>query len=174
MDKYKSYLPKTAEEKVVRGELVDNNNDLRKNLNCYDQHMINEYSNIGKSLDRHINLQELTLSKINQIRQNNDAIRYNLKMNDVQKSRLFEDVTYLHKNSITYLREKRIFIWKNESGSSIYYRLNRHGNRIKCNNDEDILELFYPDYIKIYEKIEDVIIDNYPIFVKNLILCLKY
>lgn len=169
MDNYKSYLPKTAEEKVVRGELVDNNNDLRKNLNCYDQHMINEYSNIGKSLDRHINLQELTLSKINQIRQNNDAIRYNLKMNDVQKSRLFEDVTYLHKNSITYLREKRIFIWKNESGSSIYYRLNRHGNRIKCNNDEDILELFSPDYIKIYEKIEDVIIDNYPIFVKNLI-----
>ena len=30
MDKYKSYLPKTVEEKVELGELVDNNNNLRK------------------------------------------------------------------------------------------------------------------------------------------------
>ena len=173
MDEYKKNLPKTVEKKVERGELVDNNNDLRKNLNHYDQHMINEYSNIGKSLDRHINLQEATLSKINQIRQNNDAIRYNLEMNDIHKSRFFEDVTYFHSSSITHLREKSIFVWKNESGSSIYYRLNRHGNRIKCNNDEEILELFSPDYIKIYEKIEDVIIDNYPIFVKNLISIIR-
>ena len=173
MDNYKSYLPKTAEEKVERGEIVHNNSNLRKDLNGYDNHITNEYSNIGKSLDRHINLQEATLSKINQIRQNNDAIRYNLEMNDIQKSRFFEDVTYFHSSSINHLKEKRIFIWKNESGSSIYYRLNRHGNRIKCNNDEDILELFSPDYIKIYEKIEDVIIDNYPIFVKNLISTIR-
>lgn len=169
MDNYKSYLPKTAEKKVVRGELVDNNNDLRKNLNCYDQHMINEYSNIGKSLDRHINLQELSLSKINQFRQKDDEIRYNLKMNDIQKSRLFEDVNYLHKNSIRYLRKKNIEIWKYESGNSIYYQLDSYGNKIKCSSDEDILKLFNRNQIKVYEKIEDVIIDDIPILVKNLI-----
>ena len=173
MDEYKRYLPKTVEEKVEQGEVIFNNNDLRKNLNRYDQNMTNEYSNICKSLDRHINLQEVTFSKINQIRQNDDAIRYNLAMNDFQKNRFFEDVTYFHSSSMSHLREKRIFVWKNESGSSIYYRLDRHGNKIKCNNDEEILKLFYPDHIKIYEKIEDVIIDDIPILVKNLIQSIR-
>ena len=90
MDEYKRYLPKTVKEKVEQGEVIFNNNDLRKNLNRYDQHMTNEYSNIGKSLDKHFNLQEVTLSKINQIKQNNDAIRYNLAINDFQKNRFFK------------------------------------------------------------------------------------
>jgi hypothetical protein len=173
MDEYKNNLPKVVDEKIEQGELLLNNNDLRKNLNRYDQNMTNEYSNICKSLDRHINLQEVTFSKINQIRQNDDAIRYNLAMNDFQKNRFFEDVTYFHSSSMSHLREKRIFVWKNESGSSIYYRLDRHGNKIKCNNDEEILKLFYPDHIKIYEKIEDVIIDDIPILVKNLIQSIR-
>ena len=168
MDEYKRYLPKTVKEKVEQGEVIFNNNDLRKNLNHYDQHITNEYSNIGKSLDRHINLQELTLSKINQIIQNNNAIRYNLAMNDFQKSTFFQNVNLLHSNSISNLNYKGIYIWKNESGNSIYYRLDSYGNRIKCNNDEEILKLF-PVHIKIYEKIEDVIIDTHPILVKNLI-----
>ena len=84
MDENRKNLPKVVEEKIERGEFVDNNNDLRKDLNRYDRHMINEYSNIGKSLDRHINLQEITLSKINQIRQNNNTLRYNLAINDFQ------------------------------------------------------------------------------------------
>ena len=169
MDEYKNNLPKVVDEKIEQGELLLNNNDLRKNLNRYDQNMTNEYSNIGKSLDKHINFQEVTLSKINQIRQNNNAIRYNLAMNDFQKSTFFQNVTSLHSNSIFNLNSRGIEIWKNENGNSIYYRLDCHGNRIKCNNDEEILKLFFPCYIKIYEKIEDVIIDNYPILVKNLI-----
>ena len=115
MDEYKRYLPKTVKEKVEQGEVIFNNNDLRKNLNHYDQHITNEYSNIGKSLDRHINLQELTLSKINQIIQNNNAIRYNLAMNDFQKSTFFQNVNLLHSNSISNLNYKGIYIWKNES-----------------------------------------------------------
>ncbi len=168
MDENKSYLPKTVEEKIELGKVVYNNNDLRKDLNRYDQHTTNEYSNIGKSLDRHINLQELTLSKINQIKQNNHAIRYNLAMNDLQKSTFSQNVNFFHSCSMSNLNFRGIYIWKNESGNSIYYRLDFHGNRIKCNNDEDILKLF-PDHIKIYEKIEDVTIDNYSILVKNLI-----
>lgn len=169
MDENRKNLPKVVEEKIERGEFVDNNNDLRKDLNRYDRHMINEYSNIGKSLDRHINLQEITLSKINQIRQNNNTLRYNLAINDFQKNRFFQDVYSFHLESMNYLNSKGIYIWKNESGNSIFYRLDSYGNRIKCNNDEEILKLFSPYYIKIYEKIEDVIIDNYPILVKNLI-----
>ncbi len=168
MDENRKNLPKVVEEKIERGEFVDNNNDLRKDLNRYDRHMTNEYTNIGKFLDRHINLQELTLSKINQIIQNNNAIRYNLAMNDFQKSTFFQNVNLLHSNSISNLNYKGIYIWKNESGNSIYYRLDSYGNRIKCNNDEEILKLF-PVHIKIYEKIEDVIIDTHPILVKNLI-----
>jgi hypothetical protein len=173
MDEYKKNLPKIVEEKVEQGEVIFNNNDLRKNLNHYDQHITNEYSNIGKSLDRNINLQEVTLSKINQIIQNNNAIRYNLAMNDFQKSIFFQDVNFFHSSSINNLNSKGIYIWKNESSNSIYYRLDFHGNRIKCNNDEEILKLFFPYHIKIYEKIEDVIIDNYPILVKNLILIIR-
>lgn len=154
-------------EDFEKGELVDNNNDLRKNLNRYDHHITNEYSNIDKSLDRNINLQEVTLSKINQIIQNNNAIRYNLAMNDFQKSIFFQDVNFFHSSSINNLNSKGIYIWKNESSNSIYYRLDCHGNRIKCNNDEEILKLF-PVHIKIYEKIEDVIIDTHPILVKIL------
>ena len=168
MDEYKNNLPKVVDEKIEQGELLLNNNDLRKNLNRYDQNMTNEYSNICKSLDRHINLQEVTLSKINQIRQNNNAIRYNLAMNDFQKSTFFQNVNLLHSTSMFNLNSRGIYIWKNESGNSIYYRLDCHGNRIKCNNDEEILKLF-PVHIKIYEKIEDVIIDTHPILVKNLI-----
>lgn len=156
-------------EDFEKGELVDNNNDLRKNLNRYDHHITNEYSNIDKSLDKHINLQEVTLSKINQIIQSNDAIRYSLTISDYQKNRFFQDVNFFHSSSINNLNSKGIYIWKNESSNSIYYRLDFHGNRIKCNNDEEILKLFFPYHIKIYEKIEDVIIDNYPILVKNLI-----
>lgn len=159
-------------EDFEKGELVDNNNNLRKDLNRHDQNTTNEYSNIGKSLDRHINLQAVTLSKINKIKQNNDAIRYNLAINDFQKNRFFQDVDFFHSSSINNLNSKGIYIWKNENGSSIYYRLDSHGNRIKCNNDEEILKLF-PVYIKIYEKIEDVIIDNYPILVKNLIRIIR-
>lgn len=155
MDEYKKNLPKTVEEKVEQEEVIYNNNDLRKNLNRYDQHMTNEYSNIGKSLDKHFNLQEVTLSKINQIKQNNDAIRYNLAINDFQKNRFFQDVNFFHSYSINNLNSKGIYIWKNESSNSIYYRLDFHGNRIKCNNDEEILKLFFPYHIKIYEKIED-------------------
>ncbi len=169
MDENRKNLPKVVEKKIERGEFVDNNNDLRKDLNRYDRHMINEYSNIGKSLDRHINLQEITLSKINQIRQNNNTLRYNLAINDFQKNRFFQDVYSFHLESMNYLNSKGIYIWKNESGNSIFYRLDSYGNRIKCNNDEEILKLFSPYYIKIYEKIEDVILDNYPILVKNLI-----
>lgn len=155
-------------EDFEQGEVIYNNNDLRKNLNRYDQNMTNEYSNIGKSLDRHINLQEVTLSKINQIVQNNNAIRYNLAMNDFQKSTFFQNVNFFHSSSMSNLNSRGIYIWRNESGNSIYYRLDCHGNRIKCNNDEEILKLF-PTHIKIYEKIEDVIIDTHPILVKNLI-----
>lgn len=168
MDESKNYLPKTVEEKIERGEFVDNNNDLRKDLNRYDQHMTNEYSNIGKSLDRNINLQEVTLSKINQIIQNNDAIRYSLTISDFQKSTFFQNVNFFHSSSMSNLNFRGIYIWRNESGNSIYYRLDCHGNRIKCNNDEEMLKLF-PAHIKIYEKIEDVIIDTHPILVKNLI-----
>ncbi|MFW2600659.1 hypothetical protein [Aliarcobacter butzleri] len=170
MDENRRNLPKLAEEKVERGEGIFNNNDLRKNLNHYDdQHITNEYSNIGKSLDRHINLQAVTLSKINQIKQNNDAIRYNLAINDFQKSTFSQNVNFFHSNSMYNLNFRGIYIWRNESGNSIYYRLDCHGNRIRFNNDEEILKLFSPSYIKIYEKIEDVIIDNYPILVKKLI-----
>lgn len=160
-------------EDFEKGELVDNNNNLRKDLNRYDQNTTNEYSNIDKSLDRHINLQAVTLSKINQIKQNNDDIRYNLAINDFQKNRFFQDVNFLHSTSINNLNSKGIYIWKNESSNSIYYRLDFHGNRIKWNDDEEILKLFFPYHIKIYEKIEDVIIDNYPILVKNLILIIR-
>lgn len=160
-------------EDFEKGELVDNNNNLRKDLNRYDQNTTNEYSNIGKSLDRHITLQAGTLSKINQIKQNNDTIKYNLAINDFQKNRFFQDVNFFHSSSINNLNSKGIYIWKNESSNSIYYRLDFHGNRIKCNNDEEILKLFFPYHIKIYEKIEDVIIDNYPILVKNLILIIR-
>ena len=169
MDENRKNLPKVVEEKIERGEFVDNNNDLRKDLNPYDRHMINEYSNNGKSLDRHINLQEVTLSKINQIKQNNDAIRYNLTISDFEKSTFFQNVNFFHSSSMSNLNFRGIYIWKNESSNSIYYRLDFHGNRIKCNNDEEILKLFFPYHIKIYEKIEDVILDNYPILVRNLI-----
>lgn len=169
MDENKRNLPKLAEEKVELEEAIFNNSDLRKNLNRYDHHMTNEYSNIDKLLDKHINLQEVTISKLNQIQQNNAVIRCNLAINDFQKNTFFQDVNFLHFNSMNYLFFKSIYIWKNESSNSIYYRLNFYGNRIKCNNDEDILKLFSPYYTKIYEKIEDVIIDNYPILVKNLI-----
>lgn len=74
MDENKRNLPKLAEEKVERGEVIFNNSDLRKNLNRYDQYMTNEHSNIDKSLDKHINLQEVTISKLNQIRQNNNDL----------------------------------------------------------------------------------------------------
>ncbi|WP_151948138.1 hypothetical protein [Aliarcobacter butzleri] len=168
MDENKRNLPKLVEEKVERGEVIFNNSDLRKNLNRYDHYMTNEHSNIDKSLDKHINLQEVTISKLNQIRQNNNTLRYNLAINDFQKNRFFQDVYSFHLESMNYLNSKGIYIWKNESGNSIYYRLDYYGNRIKCNNDEEILKLF-PAHIKIYEKIEDVIIDNYPILVKNLI-----
>lgn len=169
MDENGRNLPKVVEEKIERGEFVDNNNDLRKNLNRYDHHMTDEYSNIDKLLDKHINLQEVTISKLNQIQQNNAVIRCNLAINDSQKNRFFQYVNFFHSFSINNLNSKGIYIWKNESSNSIYYRLNFYGNRIKCNNDEDILKLFSPYYTKIYEKIEDVIIDNYPILVKNLI-----
>ena len=96
MDENRKNLPKVVEEKIERGEFVDNNNDFIKDLNRYDRHMTNEYTNIGKFLDRNINLQEVTLSKINQIKQNNDAIRYNLTISDFEKSTFFQNVTYLH------------------------------------------------------------------------------
>ncbi|MDS1371591.1 hypothetical protein RJ999_10855 [Aliarcobacter butzleri] len=169
MDENKRNLPKLVEEKVERGEVIFNNSDLKKNLNSYDNHMTNEYSNIGKSLDKHINLQEVTLLKINQIIQNNDAIRYSLTISDFQKSTFFQNVNFFHSNSMSNLNSRGIYIWRNESGNSIFYRLDFYGNRIKCNNDEEILKFFSPYHIKIYEKIEDVIIDNYPILVKNLI-----
>ena len=152
MDENGRNLPKVVEEKIERGEFVDNNNDFIKDLNRYDRHMTNEYTNIGKFLDRNINLQEVTLSKINQIKQNNDAIRYNLTISDFEKSTFFQNVTSLHSNSIFNLNSRGIEIWKNENGNSIYYRLDCHGNRIKCNNDEEILKLFFPVILKFMKK----------------------
>ncbi|KLE08161.1 hypothetical protein AF80_10220 [Aliarcobacter butzleri L355] len=157
-----------VQEEIEEEELIFDNNDLKKDLNHYDQNMKYEHLSINKSLDRHINLQEVDLSKLNQIKQNNDAIRYNLAINDFQKSNFFQNVNLLHSSSMSNLNFRGIYIWKNESGNSIYYRLDFHGNRIKCNNDEEILNLF-DTYIKIYEKIEDVIIDTYLILVKSLI-----
>ncbi|RBQ26335.1 hypothetical protein [Arcobacter sp. CECT 9188] len=160
---------RVAEEISEQGEVIHNNNNLRKDVNCCEQNMKYEDSIINQFLDRHIDLQEKTISKINQIKQNNDAIRYNLAINDFQKSTFSQNVNFFHSNSMDNLNFRGIYIWRNESGNSIYYRLDCHGNRIKFNNDEEILKLFSPSYIKIYEKIEDVIIDNYPILVKNLI-----
>ena len=60
-----------------------------------------------------------------------------------------------------------------ESGNSIYYQLDSYGNKIKCSSDEDILKLFNRNQIKVYEKIEDVIIDDIPILVKNLISTIR-
>ena len=62
MDENRKNLPKVVEEKIERGEFVDNNNDLRKDLNPYDHYMTNEHSNIDKSLDKHINLQEVGMT----------------------------------------------------------------------------------------------------------------
>ena len=126
MDENGRNLPKVVEEKIERGEFVDNNNDFIKDLNRYDRHMINEYSNISKSLDRNINLQEVTLSKINQIKQNNDAIRYNLTISDFEKSTFFQNVTSLHSNSIFNLNSRGIEIWKNEIGMPVE-RIDRQG-----------------------------------------------
>ncbi|KLE09627.1 hypothetical protein AF79_05645 [Aliarcobacter butzleri L354] len=156
-----------ANEEITKGELIFND-DSKKNLNHYEPYVSSEYLNLDKSLNKHIGLQEVTIEKINQIKQNNHDIRYNLAKNDFQKSTFFQNVNFFHSSSMCNLNFRGICIWKNESSNSIYYRLDFHGNRIKCNNDEEILKLF-PVHIKIYEKIEDVIIDNYPILVKNLI-----
>lgn len=156
------YQDRIAEEYFEQGEVLHNNNDLKQDLNYFEQHTSNKF------FDKQINLQEVTLSKIDQIKQNNDVIKYSLIINDNQKSIFFQNVSFFHSNSMNNLYFRGIYIWKNESGSSIYYRLDPHGNKIKCNNDEDILKLFSV-YIKIYEKIEDVIIDTHPILVKNLI-----
>ena len=110
MNEHRNNLTKVQNKKTYEGEVV-NNNILKKDLNRYEQHTSNEYLMINESLNRHINLQEVTLSRINQIRDNNDAIRYNLAINDFEKSRFFEDVNYLHRNSIRYLQEKNIEIW---------------------------------------------------------------
>ena len=112
------------------------------------------------------NLEKITISRFKQIKDNNQAIKYTLGMNDIQKNSFLKNVDYLHTSSLEHLHSEKIFIWKNESGS-IYYELNNYGNKIKY-NDEHILKLFSMQ-IKIYEKIEDVIIDNIPILVKNLI-----
>ncbi len=145
------------------------NNDLRKDLNHYEQYVLNEHLMINETLDKQIDFQKQTCSKIEQVESNNKLIRDNLAKNDFDRTTLYQKITNLHMNSENHLRSKGICIWKNESGNSIFYRLDFYGNRIKCNNDEDILKLFSPLYIKIYEKIEDVIIDDNLIFVKNLI-----
>jgi hypothetical protein len=172
MNEHRNNLTKVQNEKTYQGEVV-NNNILKKDLNRYEQHTSNEHLMINETLDKQIDFQKQTLLKINQIKQNNDAIKYNLAMNDFQKSRFFEDVKYLHRNSIRYLQERNIEIWKNESGNSIYYQLDSYGTRIKCTSDEDILKLFNRNQIKVYEKIEDVVIDNIPILVKNLIQSIR-
>ncbi|WP_323586410.1 hypothetical protein [Aliarcobacter butzleri] len=161
-------MTKVQNEKTYQGEAV-NNNILKKDLNRYERHTSNEHLMINETLNKQIDLQKQTLLKINQITQNNDVIRYNLAKNDFDKTKFFQKVNNLHSNSENHLRSKGIYIWKNESGNSIYYQLDFHSNRIKCNNDEELLKLFSLSYIKIYEKIEDVILDNYPILVKNLI-----
>lgn len=145
------------------------NNDLRKDLNHHEQYVLNEHLMINETLDKQIDFQKQTCSKIEQVESNNKLIRDNLAKNDFDRTTLYQKITNLHLNSENDLRSKGICIWKNESGNSIFYRLDFYGNRIKCNNDEDILKLFSPLYIKIYEKIEDVIIDTHPILVKNLI-----
>lgn len=145
------------------------NNDLRKDLNHYEQYVLNEHLMINETLAKQIDFQKQTCSKIEQVESNNKLIRDNLAKNDFDRTTLYQKITNLHLNSENDLRSKGICIWKNESGNSIFYRLDFYGNRIKCNNDEDILKLFSPLYIKIYEKIEDVIIDTHPILVKNLI-----
>ena len=40
MDENGRNLPKVVEEKIERGEFVDNNNDFIKDLNRYDRHII--------------------------------------------------------------------------------------------------------------------------------------
>lgn len=145
------------------------NNDLRKDSNHYEQYVLNEHLMINETLAKQIDFQKQTCSKIEQVESNNKLIRDNLAKNDFDRTTLYQKITNLHLNSENDLRSKGICIWKNESGNSIFYRLDFYGNRIKCNNDEDILKLFSPLYIKIYEKIEDVIIDTHPILVKNLI-----
>ena len=86
MNEHRSNLIKVQNEKTYQGEVV-NNNILKKELNRYEQHTSNEHLMINETLDKQIDFQKQTLLKINQIKQNNDAIKYNLAMNDFQKSR---------------------------------------------------------------------------------------
>ena len=167
MNEHRSNLTKVQNEKTYQGEVV-NNNILKKELNRYEQHALNEHLRINETLNKQIDLQKQTLLKINKITHSNDVIRYNLVKNDFDKTEFLQKVNNLHRNSENHLRSKGIYIWKNESVNSIYYQLDFDSNKIKCNNDEELLKLFSLGHIKIYEKMEDVIIDNYPILVKNL------
>ena len=74
MNEHRSNLTKVQNEKTYQGEVV-NNNILKKELNRYEQHALNEHLRINETLNKQIDLQKQTLLKINKITHSNDVIR---------------------------------------------------------------------------------------------------
>ncbi len=75
------------------------NNDLRKDLNHYEQYVLNEHLMINETLAKQIDFQKQTCSKIEQVESNNKLIRDNLAKNDFDRTTLYQKITNLHLNS---------------------------------------------------------------------------
>ena len=55
------------------------------------------------------NLEKITISRFKQIKDNNQAIKYTLGMNDIQKNSFLKNVDYLHTSSLEHLHSEKIF-----------------------------------------------------------------
>lgn len=138
--------------------------DIASGLN---QQVLNQALNLsGKELQ----LLEKVYSNIQTIKERKEAINYQNFLSDAKYNQFIQNVQHLHQSTLNYAELFGIKIWKSNSGSTIYYRINPFSKREKAASKDDLRNLFNV-HIKIYDSIEEVQInDNTLILVNSLLV----
>jgi len=160
--KLKIFIPKQAEESLTQSSQAIERviepsidiNGLNNILKLTKEHAkkIDETLNSMKSLDR--KYQELEEYRKNEY----------LFYRDFQ-----EDVRIAHYSTMDIFNYCGVYIWKNSTGSTIYYRINPFGKKEKIHQDDDY-KILLGEFVNVFDITDDVrFYDNAFILVKNLL-----
>jgi len=89
--------------------------------------------------------------------------------NYIQNEQYIQNIKNMHYGTIDYINSLKIHIWKNNTGSTVYYRINAFGKKEKISTDDDFHALLKTN-IHVFDSIDEVqIYDNTLLLVKSLL-----
>ena len=109
------------------------------------------------------------LEDINLINNKNRTIMADYYSKYIQEEDSTKNIRRIHDETMLFISELGIYIWRSYSSIAVYYRINPFGKKVKIRTDDDFYALIQED-IRVYDTMDEVqIYDNTLLLIKSLL-----